>query len=146
MFIENLDRNNIILVDAADKENVLKKLCKVVCAAGDVELEKQLEEKIFHRETLMSTGIGLGVGIPHVRCAGVKNIIIAMAVSDTPVTNYESIDGFPIRIVIMIVVPENCHRQHIQILNDIVHLFKNTDKREGILSAHTPDEIYRVLQ
>jgi nitrogen PTS system EIIA component len=146
MFIENLNRNNIILVDAVDKDTVLKKLCRIVCSAGNVELEKQLEEKIFHRETLMSTGIGLGVGIPHVRYAGVKNTIIAMAVSDTPVTNYESIDGLPIRIVIMIVVPENCHRQHIQILNDIVHLLKNTDKREGILSAHTPDEIYRVLQ
>ncbi|MCI1209108.1 MAG: PTS sugar transporter subunit IIA [Treponema sp.] len=146
MFVENLDKKNIILIDTADKETILKKLCGIIYASGNVESEKLLEEKIFHRESLMSTGIGLGIGVPHVRCKEVKNIALAMAVAKTPISDYKSIDGSPVRIVIMIIVPEKKHRQHIQILNDIVQILKNDKKRTSILAAKTPDEIYNVLQ
>ncbi len=146
MFLENLEKKNIVLVDAADKETVLKKLCNVISTSGNVESEELLEEKIFHREKLMSTGIGLGIGVPHVRCDGVQNITLAMAVSSNPIKNYESIDGSPIRIVIMIVVPAKKHRQHIQLLNDIVQLFKDSSKREKLLASTSVDEIYSILK
>ena len=146
MFVENLDKKNIILIDTADKETVLKKLCSIIYASGNVESEKILEERIFHRESLMSTGIGLGVGIPHVRCDGVKNVVMAMAVTNTPIKDYESIDGSPIRIVVMIVVPAKNHRQHIQILSDIVQLLKNDSKRTAILTAKSPSEIYNAVE
>ena len=146
MFIENLEEKNIILVNAVDKDTVLKKLCRVIFETGKVSSEEVLEEKVLHREKLMSTGIGLGVGVPHVRCEGVKNVVIAMAVSDSPIAGYDSIDGTPVRIVVMIVVPEHNHRQHILILSDIVQLLKDGAKRAAILSAHSSEEIYKSLR
>ena len=145
MFAENLDKRNIVLIEKAEKEHILKKLCSLVYESGNVDSLENLEEKIFHRESLMSTGIGLGIAIPHVRYEGVKAINIAIAVSKTPIARYDSIDGKPIRIVIMIVVPEKNHRQHIQILSDIVKTMKNDNTKEKILAATTADEIYTLL-
>jgi len=93
----------------------------------------------------MSTGLGLGLAVPHVRFSGVKSPIVIAGIQPAGISDYESLDGNPVNIVIMIIVGENQHKQHIRLLSMIASRLKDNDLKQALLSAKNGDEIYSLL-
>lgn len=111
----------------------------------DGEDKESLSKDIFFREQLMSTGIGLGIGIPHIRFAGVSEPILAVGICKAGIPDYESIDDELIKIVIMIIVGKDQHKDHIRLLSLVVSMFKNTDVKTQLLNAANSREIYKII-
>jgi nitrogen PTS system EIIA component len=109
------------------------------------EYEEALVKNIFYREQLMSTGIGLGIGIPHIRFEGVSSPILAVGISKKGITDYASIDDEVIKFVVMIIVGKNQHKQHIRLLSIIVALLKQEETRERLIRGEKSSEIYAIL-
>ncbi len=137
-----ISKKCINLLKENTKKDVLKKLIDLVVKKGIVEDKKTLTEKIFYRENLMSTGIGLGIAIPHVRYEGIKKSAIAVGISKEGIDDYQSIDDKTIKIVVMILVGKDQHKEHIKLLSQIVTKLKNNNGIERILKLNRIDEIY----
>ncbi len=105
----------------------------------------KLKEKIFYREKIMSTGVGLGIGIPHVRFTEIKKPLIAIGINRNGIIDYETIDNENVKIVIMILVPENQHKRHLRILSGIVSLLKNDKIREKLIKADSIEKIHNLF-
>lgn len=114
------------------------------CNGGPIDIE-ELKKELFYREQLMSTGLGLGLAVPHVRFKGVKSPLIVAGVQPDGISDYESLDGNPVNIVIMIIVGENQHKQHIRLLSMIAARLKDNDLKQSLIAAGSGDEIYRLL-
>ncbi|MBN1434371.1 PTS sugar transporter subunit IIA, partial [Candidatus Fermentibacterales bacterium] len=75
---------------------------------------------LLEREELMSTGIGLGIAIPHARVRGLAEPIVVLGLQKDGIPDYESIDGQTVRIVILILVAESQQKEYLRIVAGFV--------------------------
>lgn len=140
-----LDTNLIIKLKHNNKTNILEQLIQVITDKNTCIDKTNLTKKIFDREELMSTGIGMSLAVPHARLKCVTNPIIAIGISKTPIADYESIDDQPIKVVMMILCGENEQQTYIKILSQMVKVFKKENIIEKILNDNNSQEIFQFL-
>ena len=140
-----LNQNLIINLKKRKKKEVLQDLIhliKMECSLGEIT---ELKRSILHREKLMSTGVGLGIAVPHARIKGLNNIVIAIGISREGIEDYESIDGKPVKVVFMILVDEKQHREYIKVLSQIVKLVKKEDIVSKMIVSEEPDRVIQII-
>jgi PTS system nitrogen regulatory IIA component len=140
-----LDLKRIVFLDEDLKESVLARLADVLSEAPQIHNRAELLSQIFRREELMSTGIGLGIGVPHVRLNSVDDIVMAVGVCREPVVDYDSLDGEPVRFVCMIAARADQHAKHIKLLSALSQCWRNESVREDIYAAETPEQVFAAL-
>lgn len=145
MFDSVIRKENIILVERATKAEILNKLIDLLAENPEVKSKNEMKEGIYHREQLMSTGIGMGIGIPHVRLRSVKNIIMAAALVRHGVTDYESLDSIPVKLIFMIAARDDQHTQHIKLLSQLSSRLKDENFRNLLLGCNDQESFYNLL-
>ena len=102
-------------LDGRDKDSVITELVDIL-AENNLLLDRDVVlESVFAREQTRSTGIGSGIAIPHGKCTGVDDLVMAVGIAHEPV-NFDSIDQKPVSIVILLVSPADRTGPHIQAL------------------------------
>lgn len=134
-----------LILDAGGKAEVLNQMLENLGEAREVRDPAELSAAMFRREELMSTGIGMQVAVPHVRLASVTDLVMTVAVNGTDLVDYESLDGFPVRILFMIAARRDQHVQHLKALAAISGLIKQDAYRNRVLQARDSDELYNIL-
>ncbi len=140
-----LTRDRVIILKNDTKSAVIDELIDVLTSCLEGVGREQLAESVYKREGLMSTGIGLGIAVPHVRLEGLSQAFVAVGVSHEGITDYESIDGEPIHIIVLIVAPRGRHDLYIKLLATVVSTLKESSLRSRITEAVTSSEIYMTL-
>ncbi len=140
-----LTPERIAILDETDKKTVLTKLVDLLATSPLVKNRDELLNGIFAREELMSTGIGFGVGVPHVRIDSVSDLVMAVAVSRKPISGYASLDNQPVHIVCMLAARSDQHAKYIRTLSAVSSRLKDADAREQIIASDDPSFIYGQL-
>jgi len=140
-----LPRANVIVTAAAAKDELLRRMIDLLAASPMIKSRSELEEGIFHREQLMSTGIGMEIGIPHVRVGSVKDVVLAAALVHDGVMAYESLDSRPVRLVFMIVARKDQHEQHLKLLAQISGRLKVEHFRQALIACPDADAFHALL-
>jgi mannitol/fructose-specific phosphotransferase system IIA component (Ntr-type) len=133
----------LVPLNARDKQGIIAELAEHLVSRVGGDLETVLRA-IEERESVLSTGVGFGVAIPHARSSVVRELAIVGGVSAEPVP-YDSIDGEPVRLFFLIVGPESSAGLHVKILSRIARLVRRDGVRRHLVEARTPDEFYHVL-
>lgn len=129
---------------AATKEEALEQLIQMAARNPTVSNARALAEGIYNRERIISTGIGLGVAIPHAKINGIKDFFICISILETGV-DWDAIDEEAVRIIFLIAGPEAQQNQYLQLLARLSLTIKNQQKREDILAAHSPADILAIF-
>ena len=140
-----LEVERIFILDEDRKTDVLDRLITVLADSPRITNPDAAKRAIFGREALMSTGIGLQIAVPHARIPEVTDLTVGVAVTRTDVTDYDSIDSLPVRIVIMILAREDQHKDHLRLVSLFSNRLKRSALRKSILAATRPSEIYDLL-
>ncbi len=135
---------DILIFPPASKQIVMDQLAEQLAATMDIDPDT-LRKAVWAREALMSTGIGGGIGVPHVRLPEVKRAAMAVAVCPAGISDYESIDASPVHIAVLIAAPAGEHELYIRLLARAADVLRHSERREAILTAQTPDAIYSLL-
>ncbi len=139
-----LAEKNILLSCKVSKAKVLEELSDLVAESLDTDPGKLLDA-VKRREELMSTGIGNGLAVPHVRLDGIKKAAIAVAVCKQGIADYKSMDSLPVNLVVFIVAPQGQHETYIRLLAAVAEILQQNESREAILAATEPGEVYDIL-
>jgi PTS system nitrogen regulatory IIA component len=140
-----LDPRRVLLSDGDNKAGVINQLLDIV-ADTDVGVSRdELERAVWKREELMSTGLGLGLAMPHARLDGIRRMTMAVAVCSSPVADYESFDEEPVRIVVLIASPEGYHEEYLKLLSQTAAVLKEEQRRQAILNADSRQAVYTVF-
>jgi fructose PTS system EIIBC or EIIC component len=126
-------------LEATEKIEVLKELSEFAHRKGLIDDPEPMYEGLLARESLISTGIGEGVAIPHTRCPGTKGLFLVFARSEKGV-DFDSLDGEPAHLFVTIVGPEENAKDQLKILSRTARLLKQTDFRDKILAADSEEE------
>ncbi len=135
----------LILTGPRGKKEVLDALIESLVEAGCVTDGDELTRAVYRREELMSTGIGLGVAVPHVRLGSVRELAVAAANCPDGVDDYESMDGRPVKLVFMIVARRDAHADYIRVLSHISRRIRDERVRERLIAAREPGEFLDAL-
>jgi len=135
----------VVLLDAADKKTVLTRLVDLLAETPFVKNRDALLKGIMDREELMSTGIGFGIGVPHVRIDSVTDLVMSVAVCKKPIADYSSLDGEPVQIVCMLAARSDQHTKYIRTLSSISSRLKDPAIRAEIIATDDPAFIYKLL-
>ena len=101
-------------------------------------------DSLFARERLGSTGLGLGVAIPHGRIKGLKDALGAFMRLAQPVP-FDAPDGKPVSQVFILMVPEQATEKHLQILSELAQMFSDKNLREALASAPDAGALHQTI-
>ena len=118
------------------KRDVVMSLGQSACDGATVKPEhlRAVLDALWDREQILSTGIGLGIAVPHVRHANVPVEVMRVGRSRTGLA-FDAIDAKPVHAVFTILMPSGNHRRHVQVLGAIAAAVKEGSRREGIFAA-----------
>ena len=139
-----LDEKRIAIIDGGAKNEVLNRLIELSRSEESIRDFEQFRREVLKREAIVSTGIGMGVALPHVKTNSVRSFFITIGVFKNGV-DWDSLDGKPVYIAFLIGGPED-HQQYLQILAKLTLIIRNEDKRRAITAAASPAEILQHFQ
>lgn len=140
-----LDPNRVLIINETLKEPALRLIIDVLARSPRIGDRTELTRAVFEREQLMSTGIGFGVAVPHVRLGSVKDLVMALGASRQDITDYESLDGKPVRIICMVAASQNQHSEYLRALAAVSARLKDPSVRESVLTAKSEAAIFDLL-
>ncbi|MDR1444877.1 MAG: PTS sugar transporter subunit IIA, partial [Treponema sp.] len=97
-----LSPDRIVFLNFSSKLDVLAALCENLAASPQIKNRQELLTEILKRDELMSTAIGRGIAIPHVRLSSVTDLVVSVGISRTDIADFQTLDDEPVRLVIMI--------------------------------------------
>ncbi|MGD0023369.1 MAG: PTS sugar transporter subunit IIA [Xanthobacteraceae bacterium] len=133
----------MIDVVAADKQKLLLELARKAGSILDV-LPERLFSELNKREELGSTGVGGGVAIPHARFQQVSKPF-GMFVRLRKPMDFDAVDGKPVDIVFLLLLPEGSNGEQLGALACIARKLRNPEITAALRAARDSAEIYRTL-
>jgi phosphoenolpyruvate-protein phosphotransferase len=141
-----LDRE-LVLLDSVigSKEEAIRELVDAFYVEGRTDDRDRLEEAIWTRESLYSTGLGHGFAIPHCKSDAVNTGSIGVLKLRTPV-DWGAVDGNPVHVVILLAVRESDgNGAHLRVFSKLARNLMNEEFRQNLLQAEDREAVLSWL-
>lgn len=142
---EMITKERIVDLKGKAKQDVLQELVDVISTAPEVTDKNDFFISIMKREKIMSTGIGIGLAVPHVKIDSVKDFVMAIGRKKEGI-DFDSLDGKPVYLVIMIGANTEQRDDYLKVLAKISLVLKNPEFREKMMNAPNADAIVELLK
>ena len=130
---------------ARNKREAIAELVELLESGHGIDSQGEILDRVFRREAMMSTGIGNGVAIPHGKARLVDRLVAACGVSPEGI-DFESVDGEPASLFILLVAPESGGALHVKVLANISRLLKEESVRQSLREAASPESFLAALR
>jgi len=140
-----LTADRVVILSGRTKQEVLDELIALSCKCFPRLGRDVLAKAIAHRESLMSTGIGQGLAVPHARLDGVTEPMVVVGITKGGVEDYASLDDGPIHVLLLIVAGKGQHEPYLRLLASALDVLKDAAVREAIINCPSAQEAYRTL-
>lgn len=140
-----MDPKLIVFLNTATRDETLYQLVCQVYEAGKLENKEAFYQAIIDREKIVTTGIGMGVAIPHAKLPSYDQFFIAIGILQKPV-NWHALDGAPVRLVFMVGGPDDKQTEYLQILSSLTQAIKDEEKRKKLLTLQQPNAMIKLFQ
>ena len=150
MLLTELFAAEDVLVDfePADKWQAIRALVEHLVERGrlDAEREEDVLDAVLDRERSMSTGMENGVAIPHAAVEGPEEVLACLGlVRKEEGLSFESIDGRPARLIVLLIIPKAHKLLHIRTLADVARVLSKDEVRQSLLAAASSTEAHAAL-
>jgi mannitol/fructose-specific phosphotransferase system IIA component (Ntr-type) len=142
---EILTIDRIINITSVTKNKVLAEMCRLVSNAPEVTSPDALLRAIKAREAIMSTGIGMGIAIPHAKISSVTDFVMAVGISKDGI-NYQSLDDLPVYFIILIVASDTQAGDFLKLLGKIGAFFNTPGNKEKFLKTKSPAKVLSLFK
>lgn len=133
-------------LDSTERNEAIEEMVDALIEAGQIrsETKKGVLLALYNREKLGSTGIGNGVGIPHAKHPGVKNIV-GIFVRSREGVDFDSLDGKPVHLFFLLISNQEAASLHLETLAYISKHLRDENFCRFLLNARDKDEIIELL-
>jgi len=132
-------------LQASTKAEVINELIDILDADGKLSDKQQYKNAVLHREKEFSTGIGMGIAIPHAKDSSVKEAALTLGISKKGL-DYEALDGTVAHLFFLIAVPADSNDVHLKVLSYISRKLMHQDVRDSLLSAKTYADVLAAFK
>lgn len=128
----------------AGKTEALNQCIDLMAKSGKIADVEKYRKGVFAREEEGTTGIGMGIAIPHCKSDAVtKASLAAMVVKDG--VDFESLDGTPAKIIFLIAAPNTEDNVHLQVLSKLSVMLMDEQFTNSLINAGSVDEFLNII-
>lgn len=128
----------------AGKTEALNQCIDLMAKSGKIADMEKYRKGVFAREEEGTTGIGMGIAIPHCKSDAVtKAGLAAMVVKDG--VDFESLDGTPAKIIFLIAAPNTEDNVHLQVLSKLSVMLMDEQFTNSLINAGSVDEFLNII-
>ena len=109
--------DRILFLNYSSKRDALLALANNISTAPQIKNQQELAQEILKREELMSTAIGQGIAIPHVRLSSITDLVVSVGISQIDIVDFQALDDEPVRLLFMIAAAYSQHAYYLQTLS-----------------------------
>ncbi len=131
-------------LQANSRHEALEELVDFAHREGKILHKEEFLQAVLEREKIVSTGIGLGVALPHAKLPNVEDFFIVLGIASHGI-EWESLDDIPVKLVFLIGGPDDKQTEYLQILSSLTMSINDEDKRKQLLGLTNPEDIAKVL-
>ena len=129
------------------KEEIIRRLCQALVEAGALKRDQvdDIVRALIKREELGTTGIGMGVAVPHTKHPSVDRLIATVGISPEGV-DFQALDGEPVQALFLLVSPTDLPGEHLRALEYITRQLHNPTFARFLKQARSPSEVWTLLE
>jgi PTS system nitrogen regulatory IIA component len=140
-----LNKKLVFFMHTKTKEETLKLLISNTLDIKNLSSSDQFYNAIWEREKIVSTGIGMGVAIPHAKLASYHDFFVAIGVLERGI-DWHAIDNTPVRLVFLIGGPDDRQTEYLQILSALTTMLRDENLRKDMLGTQNGEEIIKLFE
>jgi len=146
MISNYLNKNRIkVPLDSVNKNEVIGELTDLLCNSHGLHNRDEIYDAMVKRERDMSTGVGHGLAIPHAKIDSIEIPLMVAGISPGGI-DFESVDGRPAYIFIMLLSPTDSTNEHVRILSELSMILNSQEARSEVLSSSNSREFLSVIK
>ncbi len=139
-----ISRNRIIDLRSPDMKGALEELLAVSVARFPDLKPEPLLRGMLARESTMTTYLGYGVALPHVRVKMGRRYVLAIGRSRAGIRHDGTKDDEKVHLIFMLLAEEKA-RDYLQVLAAVARLVKDHELIRGLIDAPTPADLHEKL-
>lgn len=146
MALVDLIRPEIIKVPlvARSKPEVIRELVETLRDAGRISEVGPVCDALMARESLGSTGLEMGIAVPHAKTTAVLSLTMALGICPGGI-DFQAIDGQPSKIFFLLLAPPDQSGPHIEALAEIARITKSQNFLRLLASARSAQEVVELF-
>ncbi len=141
-----LSQDLVRFLEVTSQAEAIAELVQCLADAGRLLDSRDFHRAILEREKIVSTGIGLGVAIPHAKLIGYDDFFIAIGIQKGRAIPWQSLDDAPVQIIFMIGGPEDRQTEYLSILSHLTSAIKDEERRKKLIKASHPKEVLAIFE
>jgi PTS system fructose-specific IIA component len=149
MKLSQLLNEKAILLDIKDvnKWALISKLTDILVETGQISEKDRvpIHDALETREKSMSTGMENGIAIPHCCVDLINDTVVSLGISQEGI-DFDSIDGKPTHLIILLVTPKNKTKMHIKTLAEIAKLLNHEESRNRLIEARDAKGALQIIR
>ena len=142
-----IKKENVVFLETIDMVDTIEVLTENTINNQKIKDKESFKNAVLEREELVSTGIGLGVALPHTKSKDIEEFFIVIGINKEGI-DWDAIDRNPVGIVFLIGGPEaeDSQKEYLQIVSNLMLLIKNKERRISLLNSENAQEIADIFE
>ncbi len=132
-------------LQSSEKIEAIIELVDLLDETGKLADRDAVLKAVLDREKARSTGIGLGLAVPHGKSHGCRSLTMAIGKPAKPM-EFDAIDGRPCDLIVLLISPADVTGPHIQALAKVSRLWQHEGFRTTEATAKTADDLYAAIE
>ena len=146
IFGVDVDLTQICLIKGTpSKHDALDQLIDALCQNPVVTDCDAFRKAVYAREAIMSTGIGDGIAIPHVRIPEIQTPTLGVGVAPEGI-EFGTLDNQPVYVMVLFATPAEADREYLGLLAKVMLALRNRSLFDKMVACQTREEILQTLQ
>lgn len=140
-----LDPRLVVFLNQETRDEALQAMVHALHQAGKLDDPASFYKAIIEREKIVSTGIGMGVAIPHAKLASCEDFFVVVGIVKKGI-DWNALDGGSVQLIFMIGGPDDKQTEYLQILSRLTFALKDEHRRKKLLTLNSPNAIIDLLK
>ena len=144
-FNKYLASERVAVIDAKTKLQAIDGTLALLKDSPNISDFSRVSSAIWQREEALATGLGLGIGAPHVRIPAVRFPTAALTVLRQGI-EYGSLDNTPVRLIVLVAMPEDSQTEWLRYLARASAIFRDDGMRHKLFSAPDSAALWNIVK
>lgn len=140
-----LDPRLITFLDVRHRDEAIQQMIQVLKEHNVLPQIDTFHKAILEREKIVSTGIGMGVAVPHAKVSFCHHFFVVIGILSQGI-DWRAIDNIPVKLIFMIGGPDDKQTEYLQILSSLTLAMKDEERRKKMLQLTNPQEIIGLFK
>jgi nitrogen PTS system EIIA component len=140
-----LDEKLVLYIHAKDRDAAIAELVYAAGKSGKVSDPVAYEKAVLHRENIVSTGVGMGVAIPHAKMRSCDDFFIVVGIQRGKGLDWKALDEGVVKLIFLIGGPPDKQTEYLQILSRLTSCIKDNDFRKKIIASKLPRNVIAII-